>query len=387
MEIITGEREDLFDMLSDALKQAKVVSRNADKVALYNYIGNLYGAINVNGRHGFSVSYKECFQNRRNYLKFLKSAHIYEDIFAKNFFENKDFHSKYLGDVFDCYSDNMRKLADISASEESTYFGKEEFFNVLFGFLSKYGLEKFFREFMDNRRVFEKLKKHNDDDYMGLTILNPLNGDAACLITKPDYDLDTMVTLIHEFGHVYDLSKIDGDIPYKLNSYSYLSCYPEVFPKLLEKLFFQYLIDNNIMVSEVKDKYIDTILVNHDFLLSSYMFSLIDDKYFKKNGGLVISDAAFLKEMKKHFVNLELIRELIHSGKLDMFGDTVYTYGEIMSFHLLEPVLEEGLKSPDLRKFMRCKTLPFDPNYLVDNGYMPDNYAKVFRKSVDLCRK
>lgn len=386
MEIITGEKEDLFDMLSDALEQAKVVSRNADKVALYNYIGNLYGAINVNGRQGFSVSYKECFQNRRNYLKFLKSAHIYENIFAKNFFENKDFHSKYLGDVFDCYSDNMRKLADISASEESTYFGKEEFFNVLFGFLSKYGLEKFFREFMDKRRVFEKLKKHNDD-YMGLTILNPLNGDAACLITKPDYDLDTMVTLIHEFGHVYDLSKIDGDIPYKLNSYSYLSCYPEVFPKLLEKLFFQYLIDNNIMVSEVKDKYIDTILVNHDFLLSSYMFSLIDDKYFKKNGGLVISDAAFLKEMKKHFVNLELIRELIHSGKLDMFGDTVYTYGEIMSFHLLEPVLEEGFKSPDLRRFMRCKTLSFNPNYLVDNGYIPDNYAKVFRKSVDLCRK
>ena len=259
MEIITGEREDLFDMLSDALEQVKVVSRNADKVALYNYIGNLYGAINVNGRQDFSVSYKECFQNRRNYLKFLKSAHIYENIFAKNFFENKDFHSKYLGDVFDCYSDNMRKLADISASEESTYFGKEEFFNVLFGFLSKYGLEKFFREFMDKRRVFEKLKKHNDDDYMGLTILNPLNGDAACLITKPDYDLDTMVTLIHEFGHVYDLSKIDGDIPYKLNSYSYLSFSPAVFSKFLEKLFFQYLIDNNIMVSEVKDKYIDTI--------------------------------------------------------------------------------------------------------------------------------
>ena len=67
MELITGEREDLFDMLSDALKQAKEVKTNSDKMALYNYIGNLYGSINVNDWSDFPINYRDCFKTRRNF--------------------------------------------------------------------------------------------------------------------------------------------------------------------------------------------------------------------------------------------------------------------------------------------------------------------------------
>ena len=387
MEIITGEREDLYDMLSDALIQAREVKTNIDKMALYNYIGNLYTSINVNDWSDFSVNYKDCFQNRRNYLKFLRMVHVYEDRFCQNFFDNKDFHEYYLGNILLPYEVKMQDLAEVPVSEESQYIGKDNFFEILIGFFSTYGLEKAFRDFMDKNRVFNKIKKSEKDNYKGLTIFNPLNRDSACLLTCADYDLDTMFTLVHEFGHIYDLSLLEGDISQEITNYSYLSCYPEVFSKLLEKLFLQYLIENNILVDIAKDKYIDSFLINHDFLLSCYMFSLISDKYFKGGKGLSISDDAFFREVSKHFKDTSLVREFIYKGQTDMFGDTLYAYGDVLSTQLFDAVKEEGLDSVELKKFLAIRTGKFDPNFLLDSDYTPERFNKVFSKQVDLFYK
>lgn len=387
MEIITGEREDLFDMLSDALKQAKDVKTNTDKIALYNYIGNLYGSINVNDWSDFPVNYKDCFQNRRNYLKFLRMVKVYEDRFCQNFFDYKEFHSYNLGNILFGYEQIVQVLAEVEESQEIEYLGEKDFFEILFGFLSKYGLEKDFRDFMDKRRIFSKVKKHEKDDYLGLTIFNPLNRDCACLITGADYDLSTMYTLVHEFGHVYDLSLLEGDLSQEIANYSYLSCYPEVFPKLLEKLFLQYLIDEGIVVDIAKDKYIDSFIISHDFMLSSYLFTLIGDKYFRGGKGLIISNDAFFREVKKHFRDDSLVREFIYGGSTNMFNDTLYAYGDVMATHLLEAVKVEGLSSPDLKKFMAIRTHQFAPNFLIDNDYTPEHFIKVFKKEVELCKK
>ena len=186
---------------------------------------------------------------------------------------------------------------------------------------------------------------------------------------------------------VYDLSLLEGDISQEITNYSYLSCYPEVFSKLLEKLFLQYLVEQGIITDLAKDKYIDSFLINHDFLLSAYMFSLISDKYFKGGKGLTISDDAFFKDVSKHFKDPSLVKEFIYNGTTDMFGDSIYAYGDIMATHLLEPVKAEGLSSPDFKKFMSIRTGKFDPEFLIENSYMPDNFNKVFTKEVDLCKK
>lgn len=387
MEIITGQREDLFEMLQTALKQAREVKTNSDKMALYNYIGNLYGSINVNDWSEIQVNYKDCFRTRRNFLKFIKMAHVFEDRFCQSFYDNKDFHEFYLGNILVEYEKKMQDLVEEPESKESQYLGKEKFFEILFGFLSKYGLEVEFRNFMDKRRCFNKVKKSEKDNYKGLTIFNPINRDTACLLLGADYDLDTMFTLVHEFAHVYDLSLLEGDISQEITNYSYLSCYPEVFSKLMEKLFLQYLVDQGIIVDLAKDKYIENFLINHDFLLSSYMFTLISDKYFKGGKGLVISDDAFFKEVSKHFRDDSLIREFIYGGTTDMFGDTLYAYGDIMSTQLLDAVKEEGLSSVDLKKFMAIRTGKFDPTFLIENEYMPERFNKVFAKEVDFCKK
>lgn len=387
MELITGDREDLLDMLNEALKQAKEVKTNSDKMALYNYIGNLYSSINVSDWIDFPINYRDCFKTRRNFLKFLRMARVYEDRFCKIFYDNKDFHEFYLGNILVHYENKMRELADTPVSEETQYLGKEKFFEILLGFFSSYGLEKEFRSFMEKKRLFNKVKKNENDNYHGLTIFNPLNKDSACLIMGADYDLDTMFTLIHEFGHVYDLSLLEGDISQEVTNYSYLSCYPEVFSKLLEKLFLQYLVEQGIISDLAKDKYIDSFLINHDFLLSCYMFSLISDKYFKGGKGLSISDDAFFREVSKHFKDTSLVREFIYKGQTDMFGDTLYAYGDVLSTQLFDAVKEEGLDSVELKKFLAIRTGKFDPNFLLDSDYTPERFNKVFSKQVDLCYK
>ena len=57
MEIITGSREDLIDMLDDALGQVGQVKKREQKMAFYNFIGNLYGSINVNSEENYPIDY------------------------------------------------------------------------------------------------------------------------------------------------------------------------------------------------------------------------------------------------------------------------------------------------------------------------------------------
>lgn len=388
MEIITGDREDLIEMLDDAISQVKQVKTREQKTAFYNFVGNLYGSINVNSELDFHIDYRDCFINRRNFKKFMKQADLYDKRFCSNFFDYKEFHKDYLGDILVSYGEHVQKLKDVPCSDESTwYLGKDKFYEILCGFLDEYGLLEKFKEFLKKPRVFSKIKKNPKDDYSGLTIFNPINRDAAFLINNPDYDLDTLFIYIHEFGHVVDLQSIEGDPYQALNSYAYRSSYPEVFSKLLEKLFLQYLIDNNIMSDQAKDKYIGLFINNHDFLLSSYMFSLLDDKFYRGGKELCISNNQFVDEMCKYFSNRELIEEMINDGSMNLFGDYIYSYGEIMATHLLEPVKAGGLGCEQFRDFQRIRFQPFDPEFLIKNGYSAEKFAEVLEKEVQLCKK
>ncbi len=387
MEIITGDRDDLIDMLDDAMRQVKQIKTNEQKLAFYNFVGNLYGSINVNSELNFPINYKDCFKNRRNFLKFMKQADLLNKRFCSEVFKHKEFHRKYLGDILVGYGEHVQSLKDVPEGNDNIYLGKEKFFEILCDFLDEYGLLDKFREFIKERRVFSKIKKNPKDDYTGLTIFNPVNRDAAFLINNPEYDLNTLFIYIHEFGHVVDLQNIEGDVYQSMNAYAYRSSYPEVFSKLLEKLFLQYLIENDIISEQAKDKYINQFVFNHDFLLSSYMFSLLDDKYYRRGKELIISDDQFIEEMCKVFSNRELIEELIRDGNMNLFNDYIYTYGEVMATHLLGPVKAEGLGCSEFKNWQRIRFQPFDPEFLIRNGYSPENFAQTLEKEVQLCKK
>ena len=111
MEIITGSREDLIDMLDDALGQVGQVKKREQKMAFYNFIGNLYGSINVNSEENYPIDYKDCFRNRRNFVKFMKQADLYEKRFCSRFYDYKDFHREYKKGIF------LKKNSELFDSE------------------------------------------------------------------------------------------------------------------------------------------------------------------------------------------------------------------------------------------------------------------------------
>ena len=121
--------------------------------------------------------------------------------------------------------------------------------------------------------------------------------------------------------------------------------------------------------------------------MSSYMFSLLDDKYYRGGKELCISDERFIEEMCKYFSKRELIEEMVRENGLNLFNDYIYGYGEIMATHLLEPVKADGLGCEQFRDFQRIRFQPFDPEYLIKNGYTSEKFAEVLQKEVQLCKK
>ena len=117
------------------------------------------------------------------------------------------------------------------------------------------------------------------------------------------------------------------------------------------------------------------------------MYSLLDDRHFLGSDGLTITDDEFYNEVVKSFKSDKFVKEFIREEKLCFGSDMVYTYGDLLSTHLLEPVLADGLDCIEMRQFMDVRTDSFDPEFLIKNGYDVKHYEKVFSKEVDLCKK
>ena len=100
-----------------------------------------------------------------------------------------------------------------------------------------------------------------------------------------------------------------------------------------------------------------------------------------------VSDEQFINEMCRYFSNRELIESLVKDDNLNLFSDHIYCYGDIMATHLLEPVKACGLGCHEFRDFQKIRFQPFDPEYLLDHDYTPENFAKVLKKEVELCKK
>ena len=70
----------LFEQLSDAEKSIRSKNNNSDqKLALANYIGNLYCALICLGRSDISFNKNKVFGGKKNYSKFVKHINSYSD--------------------------------------------------------------------------------------------------------------------------------------------------------------------------------------------------------------------------------------------------------------------------------------------------------------------
>lgn len=384
-----GTEKDIRREIKDTLKLIKQEKDNNARLMLYNYIGNLYSALSVIKGKKMYPNERKIFGNLDNYHRFIKRTDFLMDKFIDNFIANQEFHQDYFNDLLANIEGIFIKDIDgTEYSKQSDYFGEKDFLIVFHDFCQDLNLEDLFYDIFSNRRIFKMTKGKEMDNYLGMNLHNILTGESKILIDSFNYNLDSMFTLAHEFGHYYDQSEFIGRD--KINdyvSYIFKSLYGEVIPRLFERLFLTYLIDNNIMKEKAIDKFIDVEIRNHDFLLSSYILSLLDVDYLSKDRYMNMSATGISQRVGKYFINSEVIEDYLKTTMLDLTSDITYTYGDIVSMFLKEEVLAEGLNSKLMKKFDEIRCFEFNADFFLEEGLSPERYAKLYEKEVQFIKK
>ena len=384
MEVYRAKK--LYDRLDRAFKLLKGTTNQDEIIALQNYLANVYTAIsNVKGKR-VRANKRKVFGSRKKYRKFEREVELYDISMLENFVLNKDFHADYIGEIlFGVEEDFKDEFIDFNDIEYS-FLGINDYYELFFEFLKSLKLEELFDEFITNGNIYN-LKKNNEANCFGSTLYNPVNGDIDIFINDFQYNLHTMFTMAHEFGHVYDLKKYNDSIE-SYNIYFYQSFNCEVISKLFERLFIEYLLDNDILLLETRDLMMEMEIINHDYLLGAYMLALLPDKYLENGSYVNLSREKLIDIMSEYFGNKEGIREYVeNSCYFDVSEDFNYSYGNIISIFLKDSIDKYGFSNELLDEFFKMRSSLFNEDFLRKWRMSPKDYIKIYTKETQALKK
>ena len=142
------------------------------------------------------------------------------------------------------------------------------------------------------------------------------------------------------------------------------------------------------MVDLVKDSYINFEDLNHAYLLSSYVLSLLDEAFLRSGGHIVQDSDVIAKKVRKYFVDEETIKEFLkENDNLDLSENYTYAYGDIISMFLADEVEKYGFSSDLIQYFLEKRKDLFSEEFMRECGFGPENYLKLYRKEVELIKK
>lgn len=386
-----GKKKDLEKKIKQVFVMLEQEKDPTIKIALYNYIGNLYSALSVVTGKKMYPDKQQVFGSIGNFRKFMRKTDQYLKENMENFVFYKDFHQEYFNDVLLISEENfVTKLDEETAKycSNTERLSKKEFLTIFHDFCSSLGLEKEYEEIIHDRRLFSMTKGDDYDNYLGLTTHNPLTGESNIFIDHFQYDFQSLFTLVHELGHYYDLKEFASrDTIHDFSDYTFKSLYQEVISRMFERLFLSFLIRKRILLDEATDKLIDVELINHDYMFSAYCFSLLEDDLLLRGQYLDFSGEDLYQSLFKYFnCDKDSFCELV--GKPENFmEDVVYSYGDIFSMFLREVVEAEGLNSPFMKKFQKERVKEFDNRFMLREGLNSSQYEGLFQKEIQLIKK
>lgn len=375
----------LYEKLDQAHELLKKVKTSDEKLATANYIGNIYRSLICMGDGDIEIDRYKCFGSKKQYKNFVKKLDIYSDKLLQNFVLNKDFHRQFMGEVLPDVEEEMVDFCALAFPVEES-FSERDFFDVFYLFLDSLKLSKVFDEFYQNSHVHSTIIGQ-DVGNLGFTLHNPMTHESDLFVRDFQFNFSTMITLAHEFGHGVDLKNLNNGVE-DYNQYFYLSFYGEVISRLMERLLFRFFLKNGIMTDTVKDKLIDFEDLNHDFLLQSYIFSLLDDSFLLSAGYIDCDSDLIVKKVKKNFLEGADIKSVIERMKNFDLGEAFnYAYGDILSMFLAEEAEKSGFFNDMLSYFLQQRCGPFKEEFFRECGFGPGNYSKLYKNEAKLIKK
>lgn len=376
--MVNTSTKQLFDQLNAAEKGIRSKNISSDqRLALANYIGNLYCALICMGRSDISFNKNKVFGGKKNYSKFVKHINSYSDKLIKNYIDNKEFHKDYFYEIMPDVEEFNCMMMHTKNKEK--YFSKKEFMDILFQFMKSINQDELFDKLCKNGDIYSS-KMGNDIGNDGFTLYNPLNKQTDLFVKNLKYNLRAMNILVHEIGHAYDLSTLSGDV-HEYNNYFYLSLYGEVMSRLFERLFLDFLRKKNIAYENVIEKQIDYNLLNHDFLLQAFILSLLDDDFILEDKYLNCDSDEIVDMIGSYFIDKKFIKNYIEGIiSFDLSEIYNYAYGDIISLFLFDEVNKYGFDNEMIEYFLRNRCELFSEDFLRECGFGPVNYVKLYKK-------
>ncbi len=385
MKIVTDSPKKLCEKLEVAKRQLKNAETREEQMAISNYIYLLDESINLVSPGTEISTYKLYYFNYKINELFDKKYFVHEEKMIRNYLEHKEFHSKF----FEILSKKTNHI--IHKIEEDEYSGvttltEEEYYNIFFEFMNKLGLAKYFDKYVKARRIYTT-STYLENNVLGYILFNPITKDSDIFIGDLEYDIFSMFTLAHEFGHIYDLNNFDKDIG-SYNGYFYRSFNGEAISKTFERLFIDFLIENNILTNEAKDQLFDLINSNYEFLLASYIISLIPDILLINDIYLELSPTKIYKLVERYFSKKNHIRKFINKcGNLELKETYTYAYGDVYSMFLKDRIKEDNYSLDSLNEFFEIRSELFNPKMLDKLNINTNSYVKLYKKDIELLKK
>ena len=375
----------LYEEVTRGYNQLKSAKNSEERMALANYIGNLYRDISAVEDSCVHIKEKTIFGSRKNHQKFFKKLDLYEVKMLENFVLQKDFHADYFRTVLQGVEENFELIPD-AERDKNTLLSREEYYAIFSEFMKSIKQSDLFDKFYKEGKIYSTVSDDNEKA-LGNTEYNPISGETNIFISDFNYDIHSMFTLAHEFGHAYDLSKFNESVE-NYNRYFYQSFYGEVFSKLFERLFVEYLIKNNILKNEAKDKLFEMELINYGYLLGSYILSLLDDKYLLANSYPYFSSEKIFELVKDSFIDEDYIKNFIDgSPYFDVLEDCRYAYGDILSMFLKIQIDNYGFDNDLIDEIFKFRSELFDSSMIDKYNLNPNRYNRLHRKEIKLSKK
>lgn len=387
--LLNDNPKNLLEKLEIARRQLENAKSREEMLALDNYIYWLQVSIHCILPE-WSID-KDVYKDTKDNRMLDRKYDAYKEKMLKNYFEHKEFHERFFEVIRKKTAHELRKLP-LDDYVSITDLSEEDFYNILFEFMNKIGLSKTFDKFVKNKRIYTtKIEFKRPDEKTGVNeasvLYNPISKDSDIVGDRMEYDIVSMYILAHEFGHIYDVNHIKNAEAY--NRQIQESFNDEIISKTFERLFVDFLLENNILYDEAMDQLFDTYSGNYEFILTAYIISLLPDIYLREADPYIkVKPTKIYKLVERYFSRKDPIKRFTNGMKKIAIQDTYnYAYGDVISMILRERVKEDNYNLDAIDEFIALKEDLFNPDMLEKLKVNPKTYVKLYKKDIELLKK
>lgn len=299
---------------------------------------------------------------------------------------NKDRHSKLILDFIDDINEIINEYLilhnDELDSKGLSYISPKEQEEILEAYFDSEGMElkDLFVECQRNGSIYKM-----PDSFLsmimsiGATIYNPLGNEKLVFLTETENKIGELSTIVHEFGHVLDLSTYSSTHSNSMTSlYFQTSPYIEVNSTYQEYKFYEYLLKNNIYKDDTKAFLADSVVSYLENLSVLAPVGFIDSKLLRKHKGVLSRKEITDSVRQETGVSLDIS---LCDNFIDIKSALEYSYGMMIAFSMLD---DKTLYD----KFQMIRDPYFDKGKLDSIGLDDDKISKVMvRKMTNYFKK